>query len=514
MITLTNIISVALLAITFPVMATAFSGADTTMRSETLGSGVNSTFDDLKPVISPDGKTLFFSRKDSPENIGGGGEDIWVSELQADGTWGQAYNIGSPLNNRGNNSVCSITPDGSSILLLDMYSDASSKLRSVAISTRTSSGWSAPKPVVINSYDNLSKYAEFCISNDNEALILAIQRGDSRGDRDLYVSHRQPDGSYSEPKNLGSVINSAGQEATPFLASDNTSLYFATDGREGFGEFDVFVSRRLDSTWTYWSEPVNLGPGINTDDWDLSYTIPADGKYAYFVSYTNTLGAGDIFRVRLPEKVRPRPVVLLSGRVRNKTTSTPVAADIVYVNLSTGVEVGRARSAESSGEYMITLPAGTDYGLHAEAAGFVAVSENLDFTKYTEYAEARRDFELIAIEKGVVVELKNIFFDRKLAVLKPESTAELQQLVTLMRTNPTLKIEVGGHTDAMGKDSDNRQLSDDRARAVMAYVVSVGGVDASRIIARGYGETRPVASNETDEGRAQNRRVEFTILEK
>ncbi|MBU3679234.1 MAG: OmpA family protein [Candidatus Kapabacteria bacterium] len=514
MITPTKILSVALLAITLPVMATAFSGADTTLRSETLGSGVNSAFDDLKPVISPDGKTLFFCRKDSPENIGGGGEDIWVSELQSDGAWGEAYNIGGPLNNRGNNSVCSITPDGTSMLLLDTYSDPSSKLRSVAISTRTSGGWSAPKPVVITGFDNQSKYAEFCISNDNEALIMAIQRSDSRGNRDLYVSLRSPDGTYATPMNLGSAINSAGQEATPFLASDNTSLYFATDGREGFGEFDVFVSRRLDSTWTNWSKPENLGPAINTDDWDLSYTIPADGKYAYFVSYTNTLGYGDIFRVRLPEKVRPRPVVLLSGRVRNKKTSSPIAADIVYFNLTTGTEVGRARSANGTGEYMITLPAGVDYGLRAEAPGYVAISQNLDLTQYTEYAEIRRDLELLELEKGVVVELKNIFFDRKLAVLKPESTAELQQLVTLMRTNPTMKIEVSGHTDAIGKDSDNQQLSADRARSVMEYVVQTGGVDPLRIIARGYGETKPLASNDTEEGRAQNRRVEFTILEK
>jgi outer membrane protein OmpA-like peptidoglycan-associated protein len=152
--------------------------------------------------------------------------------------------------------------------------------------------------------------------------------------------------------------------------------------------------------------------------------------------------------------------------------------------------------------------------LRAEAKDFVAISENIDLTAETEYAERQRDLELVPFEKGVVIELKNIFFDRKQATLRPESTTELQQLVTLLKDNPTMKIEVSGHTDAMGKDSDNQQLSDDRARAVKEYVVTIGGVDAGRITARGYGETRPLATNDTDEGRAKNRRVEFTILEK
>ncbi|MBU3698932.1 MAG: OmpA family protein [Candidatus Kapabacteria bacterium] len=489
------------------------AAADSTFKPESLGALVNSAYDDLKPVISPDGRTLYLCRKGSPDNIGGGGEDIWVSELREDGTWGPAVNIGGVLNNRGNNSVCSISPDGKTMLLLDAYSDPSARLRSVAISQRASSGWSVPRPVDIADYSNDSKYSEFCLSNDGEALIMAIQRSDSRGSRDLYVSLRKKDGTYASPLNLGSVINSSGQEATPFLASDDASLYFATDGRPGYGAFDVFVSRRLDSTWTNWSEPENLGPTINSEDWDLSYTIPADGKFAYFVSYVDTL-SGDIFRVRLPEKVRPRPVVLLSGRVLNMKSKGPVAADIVYVNLATGSEVGRARSADGTGEYTITLPAGVSYGLRAEARDFVAVSENIDLTSYTEYAERQRDLELLPLEKGVVIELKNIFFDRKLATLRPESTTELQQLVSLMRDNPTIKIEVSGHTDAMGKDSDNQQLSEDRASAVKDYVVTVGGVSPLRISARGYGETRPVASNDTDEGRAKNRRVEFTILEK
>ena len=487
---------------------------DSVSKPESLGPMVNSVHDDLNPLISPDGKTLYISRKGAPENIGGQGQDIWVSQLQADGSWGKALNAGGPLNNEGLNMAYSISPDGSTMLVGGTFRNDGGDTTFVAISRRTASGWSTPQPLFIRDFRNLSKLGEYCLSNDGAVLLMAIKQADTEGDRDLYVSFRQSDGTFSTPKNIGSVVNTTGQEATPFLASDDVSLYFATDGRPGYGEFDVYVTRRLDSTWLNWSEPENLGSSINTADWDLSYTIPADGKYAYFVSYSNTIGSGDVFRVRLPEKVRPRPVVLLSGRVRNMKTKEPIAADIIYVNLATGVEVGRARSADGTGEYTITLPAGMDYGLRAESHGFAAISENVNLTSYAEYAEIERELDLIPIEKGAVIELKNIFFDRKKAILKPESTAELQQLIELLRNNPTLKIEVSGHTDAMGKDADNQQLSDDRARAVMNYVVANGGIDTTRIIARGYGETRPVASNDTDEGRAQNRRVEFTILEK
>jgi outer membrane protein OmpA-like peptidoglycan-associated protein len=479
-----------------------------------LGSGVNSKYDDLKPIISPDGLTLYICRKDAPENIGGGGEDIWMSTRMPDGEWGMAVNLGTVLNNRGNNSVCSITPDGNTMLLVDAYSDPSERRRTIAIAHRTAGGWSAPQPVVIEKYTNLSKYSEFALSNDNAALVLAIQTERSYGDRDLYVSFRTANGTFSEPVSLGSVVNSAGQEATPFLAADNTSLYFASDRPGGFGEFDIYVTRRLDSTWTNWSVPENLGPTVNTDDWDLAYTIPADGKDAYFVSYNNSLGGADIFQVKLPEKVRPKPVVLLSGKVINRKTQQPVETDIVYDVLSTGVEVGRARSTPSSGEYKVTLPAGESYALRADAPGYLSVNENLDFSAFSEYTELSKDLYLVPIEKGITVELKNIFFDRKMATLQPASYAELRRLVQLMNDNPSLKIQISGHTDAMGKDADNLTLSNDRAQSVRTYLINEGSIDASRLKAVGYGETKPVATNDTEEGRALNRRVELTILEK
>lgn len=487
---------------------------DSTYLPRNLGSTVNGQYDDILPVISPDGRSLYFCRSHSPENIGGGRQDIWLSEMLSDGSWGMAKNIGIPLNNRDNNYLCSITPDGNTIIVGDGYSAATNRQRSIAIAHRTLDGWSVPKPVVIKNFYNDNRFGEYSLANDNKTLIFAVERKDSRGGKDLYVSLIQEDSSFSEPVNLGQVVNSLGHEATPFIASDNSSLYFASDGQGGYGAFDVFVTRRLDSTWTNWSPPENLGPTINTTGWDLYYTIPASGDYAYYVSYVNTLGAGDIFRIRLPEKVRPRPVVLVTGRVLNKKTNQPVEADIMYEVLPAGNEIGRARSTPTTGSYKIVLPAGGKFGFRASAANFLSVNDNLDLSKLTEYAEINRDLYLVPIEEGSVAELNNISFDYKSAVLRIESFPELNRITTMLVESPSMTIEIGGHTDAVASLQYNQVLSEERADAVVQYIVKRGKIDINRLFPKGYGEVKPIAPNETEEGRAQNRRVEITIITK
>ena len=487
---------------------------DSTYLPKNLGAQINGPYDDILPVISPDGLTLYFCRSHAPENIGGGRQDIWYSAIHPDGSWGEARNIGVPLNNRDNNYLCSITPDGNTAVVGDGYSDARNRQRSVAIAYRTVNGWSVPKPLSIENYYNNNRFGEFSLANDGKTLIMAIERQDSKGGKDLYVSFRKPDSSWSEPMSLGDNINSLGHEATPFIASDNSSLYFASDGQGGYGAFDVFVTRRLDSTWTKWSEPENLGATINTAGWDLYYTIPASGDYAYYVSYNNTFGAGDIFRIKLPETARPRPVVLVKGRVLNKKTGEPIEADIAYELLPSGKEMGTARSTPTSGAYKIVLPAGDRYGFRASAEGFISVNENVDLSGITEYTEITRDLYLVPIEAGATVQLNNIFFDYDKWDLRPESFPELDRLSQVMDANPDLTVEIAGHTDDRGGDAYNVRLSDRRAGSVRGYLTTVRKIDAGRLVSKGYGERKPVASNDTDEGRQLNRRVEFVILTK
>ncbi|HEY3874624.1 MAG TPA: OmpA family protein [Candidatus Kapabacteria bacterium] len=489
---------------------------------ENLGPNINSPYDEVLPVISPDGKTLYVDRKNHPQNFRQANaridtnniDNIWSSTQDASGNWMPLQNIGPLLNNGMGSFVASVTPDGNTLLLGGRYEPRGAESTGefgLWLSHRTADGWSYPARVRVNDYYTNAAYVEFCLSNDGRTIILCLDRKDSYGNKDLYVSFLQSDGSWSIPKNLGPDVNSAADEATPFLAADGKTLYFASDGFPGYGSMDMFITRRLDSTWQHWSEPENLGPQLNSSGWDAYYTVPASGEYAYFVSTQNSYGQGDIFRVKLPEELRPKPVMLVGGTVRDEKTGKPVMAEIIYENLETGKEIGSARTSPGTGAYKITLPAGENYGYRAEAPGYIPVSENLDLKNAGAYQELNRDLTLVPIEKGEVVRLNNIFFETAKSDLRPESFAELDRVVMLLKSNPNMEILLGGHTDNVGSPASNVQLSSARALAVQTFLISKG-IDASRMKTKGFGDTKPVASNDNDAGKQQNRRVEFTIL--
>ena len=477
---------------------------------ENLGSGINSQFDEVLPVISPDGKTLYVDRKNHPQNYGPS-DNIWFSTQDRDGNWQPLQNIGPVLNNGYGSFVASVTPDGNTLLLGGSYRSKTPEHFGLWLTHRTAPGWSYPSEVLVRDFYTRAKFVEFCLSNDGRTIVLSLDRADSYGGKDLYVSFLQPDGSWSIPKDLGFEVNSAADEATPFLAADGKTLYFASEGFSGYGDMDMYITRRLDSSWQHWTEPENLGPQLNTPSWDAYYTVPASGEYAYFVSTENSYGMGDIFRVKLPAALRPKAVVLISGKVIDAKTGKPVNASIKYEILSNGKEVGGASTSPATGIYKITLPAGENYGYRAEAPGYVPVSENLNLTNATEYQELERNLKLVPIAKGETVRLNNIFFETAKADLRPESYAELDRVVKLLVDNPTMEIAISGHTDSIGSPIFNKQLSEARAKSVQAYLIGKN-VNAKRLQAKGYGDMKPIASNSTEEGRQQNRRVEFTIL--
>jgi outer membrane protein OmpA-like peptidoglycan-associated protein len=474
------------------------------------------------PVISPDGKTLYVDRKNHPQNYRKAGarldsnniDNIWYSAQDPNGNWLPLKNIDTVLNNGFGTFVASVTPDGNTLLLGGRYEPKGNEGNGefgLWLTHRIAGGWSYPARVVVKDYYTNAAFVEFCLSNDGRTIILSLDRKDSHGGKDLYVSFLQPDGTWSSPKNLGFDVNSAADEATPFLASDGKTLYFASDGFSGYGSMDMFITRRLDSTWQRWSEPENLGSQLNTPGWDAYYTVPASGEYAYFVSTENSFGMGDIFRVKLPEELRPRPVVLVSGNVLDAKTAKPVMAEIKYEDLETGKEIGSARTSPGTGAYKITLPAGVNYGYRAEAPGYAPVSQNLDLTKADTYQELERDLTLVPLQQGETVRLNNIFFETAKAELQPESFTELDRVVTMLKDNPNMEILIGGHTDNVGSPASNIQLSAARATSVEGYLVNKGIVN-TRLRVKGFGDTKPVASNDTDPGRQQNRRVEFTIV--
>ncbi|HVK40228.1 MAG TPA: OmpA family protein [Candidatus Kapabacteria bacterium] len=479
-----------------------------------LGPNVNSEYDELGPIIAPDGKTLYFSVNYHPENTGGTGDadEIWYSEAEAKGRWGKRRRMGPPLNNVQANWVISVTPDNNALLVANLYKpDGSPAGSGISLSRRVADGWSVPREVKIHGFVNNSAWQQFGLSSDRKVLLLSVTGEETHGDHDLYVSFLHEDGTWSRPLNLGPTVNTLGAEGSPFLAADGVTIYYSSNGLPGYGRSDIYVSRRLDDTWTKWSEPQNLGPAINTPADESYFTVPASGTFAYMNSSHKSLGKLDIFRIALPEALRPQPVVLVYGTVLNSKTKAPLGADISYHDLRTNAEIGVASSDPTTGAYKIVLPAGRVYSFLAELGGYYAVSDNLDVKGLTGYRELKRDLMLTPVEVGATIRLNNIFFDFAKSELRGESFPELARAIEFLNGNPNVTIEVGGHTDNVGADADNLALSESRARAVLEYL-RAQGIDASRLTSRGYGETKPVASNGTDEGRQRNRRVEFTIV--
>ncbi|MVM32362.1 OmpA family protein [Spirosoma sp. HMF4905] len=532
----------ACLLLLTPLFTSAQPKPDSTgAKVENLGNQVNSEYNEINPMISPDGKTLYYARISHPNNTHGvkGSQDIWYSDLDAaSGKWGPGRRMGFPLNKDEYNCAYSITPDGQTMLIKGQYNNGNYETRGFSLSKKTASGWSPPQKMDIPNYVNMSKGQFDCgfMSADGKVLLMAFSEKKNSKEDDIYVSFRQKDGSWTKPMELGPEVNTKFTETTPFLAPDGATLYFSSNREGGLGSNDIYVCKRVDKTWKHWSKPVNLGPKVNTDGYDAYYTLAASGDYAYLTTFKNTLGKGDIVRVKLsddrptnqPGKVggggddlanksdvtRPDPVVLISGKVIDQTTGKPIEARIVYQTLPDGTEAGEATSDPVTGEYKIILPYGQKYTMRAIAKDFIAIGTNIDLTQARGFQEIKgQELKMGAITEGTVIPLNNIFFDVGKAELRPESGPELDRLVTTLNDMPKMTIEVRGHTDNTGSNEINNKLSQDRADAVREYFISKG-IEPDRIASKGLGETKPIATNDTEEGRQRNRRVEFVIVKK
>jgi outer membrane protein OmpA-like peptidoglycan-associated protein len=491
-------------------------GSQMPVRPENLGAGVNSAFDELFPIITPNGKTLYFCRKNHPANAGLDKlEDIWYSEQQEDSVthqlvWGEAKNIGAPLNNRHPNFLCGILPDGNTMLVGNVYLSNGNARDGISMAYRTTEGWSQPERQYIMDYQINTVTVNYSLAPDGKTLLMALDRNTSLGGMDLFVSFLQQNGKWSPPLNLGRDINTAGDETTVFLASDGMTLYFSSEGHNGLGSNDIFMSRRLDSTWQRWTEPQNLGPSINTPEWDGYFSLPASGEFAYFVSTKNVANKSDIYRIAIPDALRPRPVTLMSGKVLDAKTKKPIGAIIRYESLTTGREIGVARSDSLTGAYTISLPVGELYGFRAEADTYISINENIDLRNLQKYQEVRRDLRLVKLEQGQSVLVNNIFFDTGKWDLRRESDPELKRLSELLLRNPSMSITIAGFTDNVGTKKNNLDLSQKRAQAVLEFMLQLG-IEPKRLAAKGFGADNPASSNKTEEGRQLNRRVEFII---
>jgi outer membrane protein OmpA-like peptidoglycan-associated protein len=418
--------------------------------------------------------------------------------------------MGKPINSPTPDNLVAVGADNNTMLF---------KLPDgLAFRYRSQNGWTDFDKLNIP-IENESGHFVGSLSTDGRTLVFSAMMKSNlfydsrREENDLFVSFRDSLNQWSTPLNLGNAINTPGEESSPFLSPDGRTLYFASNGRPGYGDLDIFVAQKQDDGWTDWSEPLNLGSTINSPSFDAYYTIPAAGNFAYLVSYDGGFGKADIFRVRLGENVRSKPVVLVHGKVVNKKTSLPVGASIVFEDLGTGKRAGEARSDPKTGTYQIVLPFGANYGFMAKADGFFSVRENLSTINMDKFKELDLDLLLVPIEVGETMKLNNVFFDGGLSTLKRESFGELNNLVAIMKHNPSIYIELAGHTDNFGKPDALQKLSEERVASVKSYLVQ-RGISPERIAGIGYGATRTVAPSDTEENKLKNRRVEFKIVKK
>lgn len=477
-------------------------------------SQVNSMYGDYTPQVNPTGTRLYFTsvrkggfdhQKDTINGMNWG-EDIYFSTL-IDSSWSAPQLLPEPLNSMGDDFGSSFTGDGQLMVYVKCDDDEGIGNCDLYITQLNGTQWTVPQNMgnVVNSnmWDS-----QPTISSDGTRIIFASTRQGGYGGMDLYMTQKNHLGDWGVPQNLGSTVNTPFNENGPYLAPDGKTLYYASTGHPGYGGTDIFSSTFEENRW---SRPLNLGAPLNSEGDDTQFTISAAGK-AYFASSRLDPNNYDLFEVELPDYLKPKPTIIIQGVVTNAKTTDPVGAVVLIEDINSGELLAVNKSNSVSGEYLVVLPAGRNYSVSTTSEGFFFYSESFEIPKDTSYAEITMDIALEPIEKGTKVVLNNIFFESGRAELKPISYVELNKAVDLLEKNPTMVIEIGGHTDNLGSDELNLKLSQSRADAVRDYMI-LAGIDQARIRSKGYGESTPIEDNSTEEGRAANRRTEFEIVE-
>lgn len=533
-----------------------------------LGAAVNSRYSEVAPLVSPDGRYLYFTRLDHPKNFTSTNKsqeaareptlDVWVSSLSKTGDWLPARNMSASIHNSSKNAAGTIAMDGKSIFALNVEVSRGKYDAGLTKVSLKNDKWVNKRPLRITDFEALSYYnqndrkpkkeTEFSMSSDEQFLVMGLVRKETYGDKDLYVSFRTGENSYSKPVNLGAVINTAGNEGSPFLAADNKTLYFNSNGHPGYGDMDLFMTTRLDDTWTNWTEPVNLGPHINSPQFDGYISIPASGEYAYFSSAKNSLGLDDLFKVKLFPGIKPEAVMMLDFKFVDKKTQKEIQPQFSLLNSGKQVDFV---SDEETGFFRTVLQPGTRYELMTGLEGYLPFRKEIDLRQIREYTELQEIYEIepvgreperpdvgkqepavaeggsrpapaapvkepesvadLVLETGRKLVLREVYFDQSKADLREESYTELNRIKKIMTENPSMEILLEGHTDNQGDANLNFRLAEERITNVKNYLTADGHIAPARIAVKSWGQYRPLQKNSTEEARMKNRRVEFTI---
>lgn len=514
-----------------------------------IPSYVNRSMFAFNPTVTPDGQSLYwtvYAKKGK-----GGTQRIWTAEKDEKGFWQDGKEMSAPLNNDLHSAVISVLPSNNELFVFGSFGDDeiyksiqeefAEKQREIARTTkddreflskiedlryvytkklnaaqnraplyksyRDKGNWSYPKAIHFPDFVNLyrkneaSVFGGSTLSSSGRILIYSVQQPDSKGKLDLYVSIQREDGTFPLGQNLGEMINTEQEETAPFLAGDDRTLYFCSDGHKGLS---VYVTRRLGDGWDKWTKPTEVSANLKGVNF---FSIPANSHWA-FVSKE-----GQLYMAYLPKDFRPNPVVVLNGKVLDEE-GNPLSAEIHYESLTHLQKRGSAKSDSKNGAFSLILPYGEKYGFYAQKEGYLSVSKNVDLTNAkNEDGKIEVEFKLPTLAVGRQILLNNLFFETKKFDISQDSEPELDRLANFLKSNPKLKILVEGHTDNVGKKKDNLELSENRAKAVAEYLKSKHGIGEDRVRTVGYGDTQPVGPNDSPAERQKNRRVVLQIVD-
>ncbi len=483
-------------------------------KPQNLGDSVNSENDEVLPALTADELTLIITvkhRKDAKtiDQSSGYEEDFYISH-KINGVWTKAIPIGPPLNTHGNEGAQSISPDGHSIYFVGCNRDDGYGSCDIYTAEYVGEHWTIPVnmgPKVNSQYWETQP----SIAADGRTLYFVSNRPGGKGGQDIWETVKDDNGEWGYPVNLGDSINTPRDEMSPFIHPDNHTMYFASDGHIGMGGVDLFYTKKIDKDT--WSKPVNLGYPINTYADEINLIVNAKGDYAYFSSDKyGGKGKFDLYGFELYKEARPMMVNYMKGIVYDAETNKKLEAKFEVIDLTTGTIEVQSKSDPVNGSFLVCLPSGKSYALNVSKDGYLFYSENIFITgNYSNTEPYLKDVALKPVKVGEAVVLNNIFFETDQYELKDESKVELNKLLSLLKNNPKMKIEVGGHTDNVGGDKHNQLLSQNRAKAVYDYLIK-NGIDKLRLSYKGYASTKPVATNDTEAGRSKNRRTEFSVV--
>jgi outer membrane protein OmpA-like peptidoglycan-associated protein len=470
-------------------------------------NNVCTPYDEYTANLSPDNETLYFIRKIPDGKSSVGYRELFMESAQTNRQFDAGRELPPPFNMSSNNGAASITADNKTMYFV-ICQNNDYKACDIWYSERKGIAWSPLNPVQGKLNKGTDWDSQPSVSYDGNEMYFVSDRPSGFGGSDIYVSRKQPDGTWGEAQNLGSVINSDKNELTPFLHSDSKTLYFSSKGHNNLGGYDIFFSRQNpDGTW---NKPKNLGSPINTQNDEVSFFVSLDGKQGFFSSdKLKGPGGKDLFSFPLYAEARPKEVKLIKGEIKTDL-NTPRDAEVEIKNLNTK-ETVKVAVDKTDGKFVAVVDSDQDYLMTLKKEGIAFNSVLIEKENQTETGTVKAELEMKKIEPGKAYDIRNVYFATNSVAITAKTEAILEAFADFLKTNPTLRVAIQGHTDNVGDDAANLLLSENRAKAV-AELLRNKGVSANRIIHKGFGETKPLYDNSTEEGRAKNRRTEFLIL--